>query len=192
MAEAFSLQHQTAQAITHYTAGLRLKPDSAEELNNLAWIRATSPQAEFRDGPQAVRLAARACELTGYKVPMYVGTLAAALDNLAWIRATSPQAKLRDGPEAVRLAEQACAMTGFKMPLYVGTLAAAYAEAGRFDEAVAKAAMAHEVASAKGESGLAERNPKLIELYKARQPFRDAEQRDQPRTANQGTEDTPR
>jgi hypothetical protein len=192
LAETFQMQHQTLQAITHYTEGLRLKPDSAESLNNLACILVTSPQAEFRDAPQAARLAERACELTGYKVPVYVGTLAAAWDNLAWIRATSPQAKFRDGLEAVRLAEHACELTGYKMPVYVGTLAAAYAEAGRFEEAVTKAAMAHELASARGKSGSAERDPKLIELYKVRQPFRDAEQQDALRNGNQGTTHAPR
>jgi len=34
------------------------------------------------------------------------------------------------------LAEQACELTGHKRPLFLGTLSAAYAEAGRFDEAV--------------------------------------------------------
>ncbi len=191
-AEVLTLQHQTAEAIPHYIEGLRLQPDTAKALNNLAWIRATSPQAEFRDGPEAVRLAKRACELTGYKVPQYVGTFAAALNHLAWIRATSPQAEFRDGPEAVRLAERACELTSYKMPLYVGTLAAAYAEAGRFDEAVAKASMAHELVSAGGEGGVAERNPKLIELYKARQPFRDAELQEELRTGNPGEKQAPR
>jgi hypothetical protein len=125
-------------------------------------------------------------------VPVYIGTLAAAWDNLAWIRASSPQAKFRDGLEAVRLAEHACELTGYKMPVYVGTLAAAYAEAGRFEEAVTKAAMAHELASARGKSGSAERDPKLIELYKVRQPFRDAEQQDALRNGNQGTTHAPR
>ena len=42
----------------------------------------------------------------------------------------------RDGDEAIRLAERACALTGRKRALYLGTLAAAYAEAGKFVEAV--------------------------------------------------------
>ena len=72
-------QHQTGQAIAHYTEALRLKPDHDVALNNLAWIRAAYAQAEFRDGPEAVRLATRACELTGYKQPMPMETLAVAL-----------------------------------------------------------------------------------------------------------------
>jgi tetratricopeptide (TPR) repeat protein len=272
IAETFAMQGQTGQAITHFTEGLRLKPDSADALNIMAWIRSASPQTEFRDGPEAVRLAERACQLTDYKVPLYVGTLATALDHLAWIRSASPRAELRDGPEAVRLAERACQLTDYKVPLHVGTLAtalnnlarmraassqadlseavrlaeracqltgyqvplhvqtlagvlnnlaflraaspqaelrdgpeavrlaeracqltdyqvpklvgtlaAAYAEAGRFDEAVTTAVRERELAMARGESGLAERTLKIIELYKARQPVRDGDLRDEPR-----------
>jgi hypothetical protein len=136
-------------------------------------------------------LAERACQVTGYKEPMYVKILTAALNNLAWIRATSPQAEFRDSSEAVRLAERACAMTGYKIPLYVETLAAAYAEAGRFDEAVATVASERELALARGESALTEKSLKLVERYKLRQPFRDADQRDELRTENQGTEYPP-
>jgi hypothetical protein len=78
LAMTLQLQHP-AQAIAHYYETLRLKPDHAVALNNLAWIRATHPQAEFRDGLEAVRLARRACELTGYKEPMPMETLAVAL-----------------------------------------------------------------------------------------------------------------
>ena len=62
--------------------------------------------------------------------------MADALNNLAWLLATGPDGSLRDGPEAVRLAGKACELTRFGRTLMVGTLAAAYAEAGRFPEAV--------------------------------------------------------
>ena len=61
------------------------------------------------------------------------------LNNLAWILAASADPQVRNGPEAVLLAERACKLTDYKKPLLVGTLAAAYAEAGRFPEAVATA-----------------------------------------------------
>jgi hypothetical protein len=201
MSDTCMLQRQTLEAITHCTEGLRLaervcqltdyqEPQYvgtlATVLNHLACVRATCPQVEFRDGPEAVRLAERACQLTGYQEPRYVGTLAAVLDSLAWMRATSPRAEFRDGPEAVRLAERACQLTGYKEPRFDETLAAAYAETGRFDEAVAVLASTRELALARGENGLAERNLKFIELYKLRQPFRDADQRDELRTGNQG------
>jgi hypothetical protein len=55
-----------------------LNPDLTVALNNLAWVLATNPDEQFRDGPEAVRLAERACELTHYGQPMLIGTLAAA------------------------------------------------------------------------------------------------------------------
>ena len=47
-------------------------------LYKLAWIRAACPQAEFRNGAEAVRLALRACELTRYQAPAPLETLAAS------------------------------------------------------------------------------------------------------------------
>ena len=63
--------------------------------------------------------------------PDYVLTL----NNLALLRATHPDPKFRDGGEAVILARRAVGLTPGD-PDYLGTLAAAYAEAGRFAEAV--------------------------------------------------------
>ena len=82
----------------------------------------------------------------------------------------------RDGAEAVRLGERACKITQFKEPVMVGTLAVAYAEAGRFDEAVATARKARELALAAGQQGLADENQKLIQFFSARQPYRDPTQ----------------
>ena len=62
-------------------------------------------------------------------------------NNLAWILATAADPSNRDGKQAVQLAEQACALTGQREPLVLGTLAAAYAEAGRFAEALANTSL---------------------------------------------------
>ncbi len=43
-----------------------------------AWIWATCPDSRYRDGKQAVESATRACELTGWKSPDELDTLAAA------------------------------------------------------------------------------------------------------------------
>ena len=57
---------------------MRFDPDRALAFNYLAWLRATCPTAEFRDGAKAVEQATKACELTNFKKANYVGTLAAA------------------------------------------------------------------------------------------------------------------
>jgi tetratricopeptide (TPR) repeat protein len=77
LAEAYELQHQTANAISEYKETLRLNPNLPDALNSLAWLRATDPHEEFRDRSESVQLAERACQLTGYKEPKFVSTLAA-------------------------------------------------------------------------------------------------------------------
>jgi Flp pilus assembly protein TadD len=71
-------QGRVAEAIDHYRAALQTRPDWPEALNNLAWIFATNPKSEVRNGPDAVRLAGRACELAGRREAVFLGTLAAA------------------------------------------------------------------------------------------------------------------
>ena len=97
----------------------------------------------------------------------------AALNNLAWLHATRPEPQFRDGAEAVRLAERACQQTDYKQFALMCTLAAAYAEAGRFEEAVAAAEKASGLALAGGNQQLAEQEQKMLRLFKARQPYRD-------------------
>jgi len=96
-----------------------------------------------------------------------------ALNDLAWLLATQPDARYRDGAEAVRLAERACTLSQRRQTLFLGTLAAAYAEAGRFDEAVQTAEQAIATATAAKESALATTNARLLEFYRARKPYRD-------------------
>jgi hypothetical protein len=91
----------------------------------------------------------------------------AALSSLSWLRATASDPRLRDGGEAVRLAERACQLTQSKEASLVGILAAAYAEAGRFDEAVATAQKAHVLAQAAGQKDVATRTEQLLKLYKS-------------------------
>jgi len=53
-------------------------PDSPRMLDELAWLLATYPDSNLRDGAEAVRLAERACALTDRRVPGLLATLAAA------------------------------------------------------------------------------------------------------------------
>ena len=52
------------------------KPERA--LNSLAWLRATCPEADVRNGKEAVELALKACELSEWKDWRMIDTLAAA------------------------------------------------------------------------------------------------------------------
>jgi hypothetical protein len=94
-----------------------------------------------------------------------------ALNNLAWLLATSQDSRFRNGAEAVELAERACAVTHHQMTVCIGTLAAAYAEAGRYDDAVKTAESAIASATTLGQKQLVEKNRWLLELYRAGRPY---------------------
>jgi Flp pilus assembly protein TadD len=94
-----------------------------------------------------------------------------ALSNLAWLLATSPDSAVRNGTDAVRFAEQACRLTGYQRAQMTGALAAAYAEAGRFTEAVAATQKAIELARTGGDARFATVNEQLLKLYAAGKPY---------------------
>jgi len=66
--DAAKLLHQAASSI----------PDSTVALDELAWVFATHPSEELRDGHEAVRLAEHACALTKRTNPILLATLATA------------------------------------------------------------------------------------------------------------------
>jgi tetratricopeptide (TPR) repeat protein len=77
---AMALAHlkRTREAMAQYAAALLLQPDLPNALDGLAWILSTANDPAFRNGPEAVRMAERAAELTGRKDPARLKTLAAA------------------------------------------------------------------------------------------------------------------
>jgi tetratricopeptide (TPR) repeat protein len=66
------------KGIADLNRALALNPQNSGACNNLAWILATCPQANLRDGKKAVNLALKACELTEWKDFASIDTLAAA------------------------------------------------------------------------------------------------------------------
>jgi tetratricopeptide (TPR) repeat protein len=98
VADALNAQGRYMEAIQSYRASLKARPDQAAVLNNLAWLLASCPDAAIRNGPEAVRLATRACELTSYAKPLLIGTLAAA------------QAEAGDFQAAIATGERAAAL----------------------------------------------------------------------------------
>jgi len=69
---------RTREAMSRFASALLIQPDFPNALDGLAWILATSPNQEFRNGMEAVRMAGRACELTGHSDALKLKTLAAA------------------------------------------------------------------------------------------------------------------
>jgi tetratricopeptide (TPR) repeat protein len=97
----------------------------------------------------------------------------AALNEAAHVLAASSEASVRNGGEAVRLAERAVTLSGGHDAIYLETLAAAYAEAGRFDDAVATARRALEIATPQNQPQLRETLASRLLLYEARKPYRE-------------------
>ncbi|PYM01426.1 MAG: hypothetical protein DMF19_06560 [Verrucomicrobia bacterium] len=97
-----------------------------------------------------------------------------AQSNLAWVFATAPDASLRNGSRAVDLAKRALKLAGGVNPILHRTLAAAYAEAGRFDDAIATAERGFAFAEREGNRELADEFVAVLARYRQHQPFRDA------------------
>jgi Flp pilus assembly protein TadD len=102
------------------------------------------------------------------------GAEVTALNNLAWVLATCPDDSVRNGMQAIHYAESACRLTGFKQSGMVNTLAAAYAEAGRFPDAIATAQTAIQLANAAGDKNAAAATSQLLAQYQAGKPWREA------------------
>ncbi len=186
-------QGDLVEGAAQLRASLRLNPTNQESQYNLAlalnqqaqWSEAaelfaktvgaasTDPKAH---GEFAVALAH--LQKTREAMSQYASALLNqpdfpdALDGLSWILATDGNAGFRNGTEAVRMAERACELTGRKQPAKLKTLAAAYAEAGRFLEAIITAEKARDLAADEGRKELASECQRLLETFKLAQPWR--------------------
>jgi tetratricopeptide (TPR) repeat protein len=96
-----------------------------------------------------------------------------ALNSIAWIEACHPDAKFRDGKDAVAMAEKAAEMRRDDAST-LDTLAAAYAEAGRFQDAVSAAQKAIEAGKRINNQAVIEGIEGRLKLYQAGKPNRDA------------------
>ncbi len=75
---ALEMRGRGAEALTQWREALKRDPDNLQVLNEMAWLRATSPDAALRDGNAAVALSEHAAQLTSSQEPAILGTLAAA------------------------------------------------------------------------------------------------------------------
>jgi tetratricopeptide (TPR) repeat protein len=78
LCESYFVAGEYEAAVTCLSEGLEKIPNAAILMNMLAWIRATAPEAELRDGAEAVKWAERANELTQFADPLLLDTLACA------------------------------------------------------------------------------------------------------------------
>jgi tetratricopeptide (TPR) repeat protein len=181
------------EAIQHYAEALRLNPKQPMahyNMGSVLFAQGRMPEAadQFRealllrsDYPEALAALGRVLAIQGspreavsnFQAAVKLRPQAAGLLNeLARLLATSPQAEVRDGPAAVALAERACQLTSNKEPRFLATLDMAYAEAGRFQDAIGTADKTRELALSIGDQRSAQEAEARLGLYRKHQPYR--------------------
>jgi tetratricopeptide (TPR) repeat protein len=188
LADALARKGQSDEAMFHYEKAIRLEPNYADAYynrGNLFFAKGRIDEA-MADWEKTLQLqpndaGAHTClgnaflRRSSLKEAIAHYETAVALDpqdphsrnNLGWILATSSDAGVRDGAKAVDLAQQAVALSGSRDPQFLRTLAAAYAESGRFAEAIPTAQQAAATAGMQGKRGLAKRVEEDLLLYRA-------------------------
>ncbi|MCI5126085.1 MAG: rhomboid family intramembrane serine protease, partial [Candidatus Electrothrix sp. AR5] len=99
--------------------------------------KAGDPEAQYLYGDFLTNYAANKAEGISWLRKSASQEYVPAMNGIAWILATNSDPALRNGTEAIELALRACEKDGWKSAAYLDTLAAAYAEADKWDEAIA-------------------------------------------------------
>ena len=193
LADALSRKGQPDEAIVHYEEAIKSQPNYADAYYNRGNIlfaegRVEEAMADWEKTLQIRPNDADAHTCLGNAllrrgslkeaVAQYENAIALAPEdphsriNIAWVFATAPDASIRDGIKAVEFAQQAMELSGGNDPKFLRTLAAAYAESGRFSEAITTAKQAIMTATMQGKAGLAHVLDGDVGLYRAHVPLR--------------------
>ena len=160
LAKALLKKGQVAEAMVHYRKFLELEPANVEARNTLG--TALIQQGHVREAIDQWQESLAIQPENGN-----------AASNLAWVFATCPEDSIRDGAHAAELGERAFRISGGKIPMIYKVLAAAYAENGRFADAVETAQRGAELATIQGNPALAAELESNIALYRSGRPLRD-------------------
>jgi len=147
------------EATAHFAAAVEIDPGHYAAHQQLGLLL-----TQQRRTPEAIEHYRRAIEINADYYPAY--------DSLARVLAAHPAPGIRDGAEAVRLAETACSKTGFGNESYLHTLAVAYAEMGRFEDAVRAAERALDLAQRNDRQRLAAEIETHLALFRNEEPLR--------------------
>jgi len=161
LAKALLQKDRLPEAMVHYRKLLEIEPDNVEARNILG--TALIQQGRVREAIEQWQEALAIEPENGN-----------AASNLAWVFATCPEDSIRDGHRAIELAEKALRISAGKIPMIFRILAAAYAENGRFSQAIETAQRGAELANIEGNPGLAAELQSNIALYQTGRPLRDA------------------
>ena len=188
-------QGKPQEALDYCRTAVQLDPKSALSRDNLGLVL-----VELRRFDEAMREFSEAARLDAqYATPHFetgrtllkLGRDAEALPHLhealnlapdnfqmliyvARVLAADETPQIRNGTEACALAGRASQLAGGAQPVALDTLAMAYAEAGRFDEAVQTQELAVKFAAAAGQKDDAAPMQQRLQLYKNHQPWRES------------------
>jgi len=157
LAKAFVQKGELDQAISHYYKYLEIEPENGETRNIFGTILVQKGRVAEAISQWQNALA----------VDPENGNVKS---NLAWVLATCPDARVRNDSRAVALAEDAVHLSGGNNPILLRTSAAAYAEAGRFPEAIHAAQSGFELATSQHNWALADEFQGNIALYESGTP----------------------
>jgi protein O-mannosyl-transferase len=150
-----------ADAIAQFKIAVQLQPGYAHARNSLATAFAAKQQ-----WGEAIRSWRETLEIDPNNV--------AAQSGLAWTLATAPDPTLRNGAEALAISQGLSQTTEASNPMILRVLAAAYAEAGRFPEAIETTERGIAFATSQYRSDLAALLQSDLKLLQSAQPLRDA------------------
>jgi tetratricopeptide (TPR) repeat protein len=198
LGNALAAQSKLDEAIVEFQKALAIQPDQPEVLNNLATALLRNGQVDeaiiqFRKtlaiqpglagahnnlGAALFKKGLMNEAINSFQKALAIqpdsGDAQNNIARIAWLLATSPDPSVRNGTKAVELAQQADQHSGGKNPVIAATLAAAYAEAGKFDDAIATAQRALQLASAQTNVTLVASLRMQLGSYEAGSAFRDA------------------
>ena len=193
LGDALARKGQPDEAMAHFEQAIKLQPDYAEAYYNRGNVlfakgRIDEAIADFEKtlqiqpsdadahtglGNALLRKGAVKEAVAHYNEAMSLAPNDPhSRSNTAWVLATSTDTSLRDGAKAVELAQQAISLTGGREPLFFRTLAAAYAETGRFSDAIGVIQQGVAIARMQGKTGLANLLEEDALLYRGQVPLR--------------------
>jgi protein O-mannosyl-transferase len=159
LGKALMLDGKSSDAAPEFALALQLEP-------NL-------PQKLLSDGRDLVRQGQLNAALVRFNTALWLQPNAPdAMSELAWILATHPAAQFRNAARAIRLAQHAVQLSGGTQARPWAALDVAFAEAGRFPEAISAAEKSRDLSLAAGDSPAAQACDERITLYQAQHPFR--------------------
>jgi tetratricopeptide (TPR) repeat protein/uncharacterized membrane protein YhaH (DUF805 family) len=194
LADALARKGRSDEAMVHYEEAIRLQPNYADAYYNRGtvlfakgrideaiadWEKALQMQPNDADAHTSLGNALLQKGSLREAIAHYVTALALAPEdphsrnNVAWVLATASDSSIRDGARAVGFAQEAVQLSGGREPRFLRTLAAAYAESGRFSEAIAVSQQAAVIATMQGKPDMAKRFEKDLVLFRGNLPLRE-------------------